>query len=76
MMAVNKEEFQAIQSKAVPTILQRMGASSKTPTVIQHGPLDYSGLEIIDLATEYGIETIQSIRHSQSTPSPRLIIRY
>ena len=63
-IAVDEEELEQIQTKIVPTILQRLGFSSKTPTAIRHGPKDMGGLGLMDLRTECGIEMIKYFRNS------------
>jgi hypothetical protein len=62
-IAVDEEELNSIQSKILPTIVQRMGMSSKLPTAIRHGPKSMGGLDLIDLRTECGIEMIKYFRH-------------
>jgi hypothetical protein len=63
-MAVDEEELNKLQTKITPTMLQKLGASSTTPTVIRHGPNDLAGLDLVDLRTELGIEMIKSLRHA------------
>ena len=68
-LAVDEEELEQLQTKIMPTMLQKLGASSTTPTVIRHGPTEFAGLYLFDLRTEFGIETIQLLRdavYSQS----------
>ncbi|KAI2511186.1 hypothetical protein MHU86_3151 [Fragilaria crotonensis] len=63
-LAVDEEELEKIQTKIIPTIVQRLGLSSKLPTAIRHGPISMGGLGIIDLRTEYGIEMIRMFRNA------------
>ena len=63
-LAVDEEELHQLQTKIVPTMLQRLGASSTTPTVIRHGPTDLAGLDLVDMRTELGIEMIKCLRHA------------
>jgi hypothetical protein len=63
-MAVDEEELNQLQTKITPTMLQKLGASSTTPTVIRHGPTDLAGLDLVDLRTELGIEMIKCLRHA------------
>ena len=63
-LAVDEEELYQLQTKIAPTLLQRMGASSTTPTVIRHGPTDMAGMNLVDMRTELGIEMIKCLRHA------------
>ncbi len=42
-IAGDKEELEKIQSKIIPTIVQRLGFSSKMPTAIRYGPISMGG---------------------------------
>jgi hypothetical protein len=46
-LAVDEEELHILQTKIVPTKLQHLGLSSKTPTVIRHGLTDFAGLDLV-----------------------------
>jgi hypothetical protein len=63
-LAVDEEELHQLQTKINPTMLQRLDASSTTPTVIRHGPADLAGLDLVDMCTELGIEMIKCLRHA------------
>ena len=63
-IAVDEEELECIQSRIIPTILQRLGFSSKLPTAIRHGPTEMEGLGLIDPRTEGGIEMIKYFRNA------------
>jgi hypothetical protein len=62
-IAVDKEELEKIQSKIIPTKVQRLGFSSKMPTAIRYGPISMGGLGLLDLRTECGIEMIKYFRN-------------
>jgi hypothetical protein len=62
-LAVNEEEIATIQSRIIPTIVNRLGLSSKLPTAIRFGPVSLGGLGLLDLRTENGIEMIKYFRH-------------
>ncbi|KAI2497541.1 hypothetical protein MHU86_16944 [Fragilaria crotonensis] len=62
-LAVDEEELERVQSKIIPTIVQRMGFSSKMSTAIRYGPTSMGGLNLMDLRTECGIEMIKYFRH-------------
>ena len=63
-VAVDEEELEQIQTKILPTIVQKLGHSSKLPTAIRHGPPEMGGIGLMDLRTEVGIEMIRFFRHS------------
>ena len=63
-VAVDEEELDRIQSKIIPTIVQRLGLNSKLPTAIRYGPTEMGGLGLMDLRTEGGLEMIRYFRHS------------
>jgi hypothetical protein len=73
-LAVDEEELHFLQTKIVPTMLQRLGASSTTPTVIRHGSTDFAGLDLADLRTELGIEMIKSLFVTPSMLAMKLIL--
>ncbi|KAI2511184.1 hypothetical protein MHU86_3149 [Fragilaria crotonensis] len=62
-IAADEEELESIQSKIIPTIVQRLGFSSKMSTAIRHGPVSMGGLNLFDIRTECGIEMIKYFRH-------------
>jgi hypothetical protein len=57
-LAVDEEELGRIQSTVIPTMVQRLGLSSKLPTAIRHGPVFIGGLRLFDLRTEYGFKML------------------
>ena len=63
-VAVDEEELEQIQTKIIPTIVQKLSHSSKIPTAIRHGPPELGGLGLINLRTEVGIKMIRFFRHS------------
>lgn len=42
-LAVDEEELGRVQSQILPTMVQRLGFSSKMPTAIRHGPVSMGG---------------------------------
>ncbi|KAI2497835.1 hypothetical protein MHU86_16669 [Fragilaria crotonensis] len=62
-LAIDEEELECVQSKIIPTIVQRLGFSSKMATAIRYGPTSMGGLNLMDLRTECGIEMIKYFRH-------------
>jgi hypothetical protein len=62
-IAVDEEELNQIQSRIIPTIVQKLGLSTKLPTAIRYGPSSMGGLGLLDLRTESGIEMIKYFRH-------------
>jgi hypothetical protein len=46
------------------TALQKLGASTTTPTAIRHGPFAFGGLNLLDLRTELGICQIRFLRQA------------
>lgn len=62
-VAVDEEELSTIQSRIIPTIVKRLGLSSKIPTAIRFGPTTMGGLGLMDLRTESGVEMIKYFRH-------------
>jgi hypothetical protein len=63
-IAVDEEEFETVQSKIIPTIVQKLGISSSLPTAVRFGPPEMGGLGLMDLRTEGGIEMIRFFRHA------------
>ena len=63
-IAADEEELEQIQTKIIPSIVQRLGFSSKLPTAIRHGPREMGGLGLLDLRTEGGLEMIKYFRHA------------
>jgi hypothetical protein len=47
-----EEDFHSVQTELLQVTLQKLGASSKTPTEIRHGPYELGGLNLMDLRTE------------------------
>ncbi|KAI2496043.1 hypothetical protein MHU86_18464 [Fragilaria crotonensis] len=62
-VAVDEEELAQVQTKIIPTIVQKLGLSSKLPVAVRHGPISMGGLGLMDLRTEGGIEMIKYFRH-------------
>ena len=62
-IAADEEELESIQSKILPTIVQRLGFSSKMSKAIRHGPVSMGGLNLFDIRTECGIEMLKYFRH-------------
>ena len=62
-IAIDEEELERIQTRILPTIVQKLGMSSKLPTAIRHGPVAMGGLGLMDIRTECGIEMIKYFRH-------------
>ena len=63
-VAVDEEELDKIQSRIIPTIVQRLGLTRNLPTAIRFGPQEMGGLGLMDLRTELGIEMIKFFRHA------------
>lgn len=63
-LAIDGEALSTVQLKVVQTMLQQMHVSSTIPTSICHGPISLGGLEVHNLRTEYGIETLKYIRNA------------
>ena len=61
-MATNEEALGNVQSRVVQAILQKLHVQSTIPTSIRHGPLEFGGLDIYDLRTEAGIESVKYCR--------------
>ncbi|KAI2496020.1 hypothetical protein MHU86_18493 [Fragilaria crotonensis] len=58
-IAVDEEELAQVQTKIIPTIVQKLGlSSSKLPVAVRHGPISMGGLGLMDLRTEGGIEMV------------------
>ena len=57
-----EEDLHSVQTDLLRVTLQKLGASSKTPTEIRHGPYELGGLNIMDLRTETGIARIKFLR--------------
>ena len=76
-VASDTKSLQMLQSKVIPTLLQRLGFTSKLPKAIRHGPEALGGLELMDISTESEIERIKFFRHaiySQSEVGKLLLI--
>jgi hypothetical protein len=63
-LAVNEDKMQPVQTKLLATVLNKLGASSTTPTPIRHGPHELGGLNLPDLRTEVGIANIRFLRNA------------
>ena len=63
-IAVDEEEFETVQSKIIPTIVQKLGITRSLPTAVRFGPPEMGGLGLMDLRTEGGIEMIRFFRHA------------
>jgi hypothetical protein len=75
-LAVNEEELGKVQAQIIPTIVQRLGLSSKLPTAVRHGPVLMGGLGLMDIRTECEIEMIKLFRHAiyQQTEVGKLLL--
>jgi hypothetical protein len=75
-LAVDEEELSCIQSRIIPSIVNRLGFSSKLPTAVRFGPISMGGLGLTDLCTESGIEMIKFFRHEVhgQTPVGKLLL--
>lgn len=62
VVSSHEDDLASVQSDLVGATLQKLGASSKTPTEIRHGPYELGGLNILDLRTETGIASIKILR--------------
>ena len=62
-IAIDEEELESIQTRILPSIVQKLGMSSKLPTAIRHGPPSMGGLGLMDIRTECGIEMVKYFRH-------------
>lgn len=62
-IAIDEEELETIQTRIMPTIVQKLGMSSKLATAVRHGPISMGGLGLMDIRTECGIEMIKYFRH-------------
>ena len=61
-VATDEEALGTVQSRVVQAILKRLHVQSTIPTAIRHGPHEFGGLEIYDLRTESGIESLKFFR--------------
>jgi hypothetical protein len=61
-LAMDEEGLTSIQSSIMAVVLQKLGASSKTPVALRHGPIDMGGLGLPDLRTEMGVSQLKLIR--------------
>ena len=62
-IAIDEEELESIQTRILPSIVQKLGMSSKLPTAVRHGPTTMGGLGLMDIRTECGIEMIKYFWH-------------
>ena len=77
-IAADEEELEKVQTRIMPSIVQRLGYCSTLPTAIRHGPDLMGGLNLIDLRTECGISMINYLRHAihhQSQVGKLILIR-
>lgn len=63
-LACDEEELHAIQSAVIPALLNQLGAHSKLPLAIRHGPHKYACLALTDLRTESGLQLLKALRNS------------
>ena len=61
-VAIDEEEFGNVQSRIIPAILKKLNMQSTIPTAIRHGPRELGGLDLYDLRTEVGIESLKFFR--------------
>ncbi|KAI2509566.1 hypothetical protein MHU86_4827 [Fragilaria crotonensis] len=62
-LVIDEEELEQIQTRILPTIVQKLGMNRNLPTAVRHGPLSMGGLGLMDLCTECGIEMVKYFRH-------------
>ena len=63
-IATNEQELASVQSKISRVILQKLHIRSTIPMALQYGPLELGGLDLYDLRTEAGIESLKFLRNS------------
>ena len=68
-IAVDEEEYEQVQNRIIPVIVQRLGFNRHLPTAIRFGPVELGGLGLYDLRTEGGIEMIKYFRNAIYTQS-------
>jgi hypothetical protein len=76
-LADDEEALASIQTKIIPAILQKLHINKNLPTSIRHGPTTFGGMELFDVRTEAGIESIKYMRnavHSQSKAGKLILI--
>ena len=61
-LAVDEEELGGVQSRVIQAMLKKLNVQSTIPTAIRHGPKDMGGMDLYDLRTEVGIESIKFFR--------------
>ena len=61
-VAHNEEELSTVQSRIIPAILKMLNVQSTISTAIRHGPRELGGLDLYDLRTEAGIESLKFFR--------------
>ena len=61
-LATDEETLGNIQSKVIQAMLKKLHVQSTIPTAIRHGPHEFGGLELYDLRTESGIESLKYCR--------------
>jgi hypothetical protein len=70
-VACDEEELHTVQAAFIPSLLQNLGAYSKYPLALRHGPTLYAGLDIADLRTESGVYLLKAV--IRSLPIPRMV---
>ncbi len=75
-LAVDEEALSSIQSKIIPTILQKLHINKNLPTSIRHGPITMGGMELYDVRTEAFFEAIKYMRDAvyQKSEAGKLIL--
>ena len=63
-IATNEQELARVQSKISRVILQKLHIRSTIPMALRYGPLELGGLDLYDLRTEVGIESLKFLRNS------------
>ena len=58
-VATDEETLGTVQSRVIQAILKKLHVQSTIPTSIRHGPAEFGGLELYDLRTESGIESVK-----------------
>ncbi|KAI2512158.1 hypothetical protein MHU86_2245 [Fragilaria crotonensis] len=61
-VALDEEELSTVQSRIIPAILKKLHVQSTISTAIRHGPRELGGLDLYDLRTEAGIESLKFFR--------------
>jgi hypothetical protein len=61
-VALDEDELANVQSCILQVTLKNLNVQSTIPASIRHGPKELGGLELYDLSTEAGIESIKFFR--------------